>query len=461
MMPSPTWISFGSAQSQIESVDAEAPDGTSLPNQRVLYGTDAPGTAPCPLTPGTSVGIRSSNCSRTTGADERNRSMRTVIGCSLWNSACPPRRATSHVALSPASSGARRVIWGKEASATISFQQSRRDEPARQDHGRSQDGARRTGIGRWRQELGERAWRRHRHIPVRSARIHAGDGVFHQAGEAGRTGAGEHDLHISVELQQAVRDRRALPHDDSERLQQRHADQRSGCHGRTVCLDDTTGAGESPATPLYIYAKFTDGVNSNQVLEATLLLDSMVRATSADGTEPAGAQLWHHQWDADHRSAKRSSQFRRRWRISVLEGEQLERQICRLASIRDRNCQHHGLDRAAGVPRPGSFSRSTTISECMSTRSSIRAAVHRDLSHRHGWMFPLGAVDTPADGGTVSGSVGVTGWVVDDVEATAVRIYRMGIAGDAPDALGAVHRRCGSSGRYLSRRPGGLHRLDQ
>ena len=41
---------------QIAAVDAEAPDGTFLPNQRVLYGTSAPGTAPCPATPGTSVG---------------------------------------------------------------------------------------------------------------------------------------------------------------------------------------------------------------------------------------------------------------------------------------------------------------------------------------------------------------------------------------------------------------------
>ncbi len=46
---------------------------------------------------------------------------------------------------------------------------------------------------------------------------------------------------------------------------------------------------------------------------------------------------------------------------------------------------------------------------------------------------PSGAFDTPLDGATgINGSITVTGWAVDDVEVTAVRILRDPIAGEAP-----------------------------
>jgi hypothetical protein len=46
---------------------------------------------------------------------------------------------------------------------------------------------------------------------------------------------------------------------------------------------------------------------------------------------------------------------------------------------------------------------------------------------------PFGFVDTPADGTTgVSGSLNVSGWALDDVGVTRVRIYRDPVAGEAP-----------------------------
>jgi hypothetical protein len=51
---------------------------------------------------------------------------------------------------------------------------------------------------------------------------------------------------------------------------------------------------------------------------------------------------------------------------------------------------------------------------------------------------PTGAVDTPDDGATVVGSMGITGWVVDDIGVTAVKIYRQKVAGETGDALGRV-----------------------
>ena len=43
---------------------------------------------------------------------------------------------------------------------------------------------------------------------------------------------------------------------------------------------------------------------------------------------------------------------------------------------------------------------------------------------------PVGVVDTPAAGAAVSGSVPVTGWVVDDVDVMSVAVYRSPVAGE-------------------------------
>ena len=43
---------------------------------------------------------------------------------------------------------------------------------------------------------------------------------------------------------------------------------------------------------------------------------------------------------------------------------------------------------------------------------------------------PVGVIDTPLDGSAVSGSVPVTGWVVDDVDVTSVAVYRSPVAGE-------------------------------
>lgn len=53
--------------------------------------------------------------------------------------------------------------------------------------------------------------------------------------------------------------------------------------------------------------------------------------------------------------------------------------------------------------------------------------------------LPVGAVDTPADNiSGVTGSLGVTGWVVDDIDISGVRIFRNAVAGETGDGLGRV-----------------------
>ena len=49
---------------------------------------------------------------------------------------------------------------------------------------------------------------------------------------------------------------------------------------------------------------------------------------------------------------------------------------------------------------------------------------------------PFGHFDTPRDGSTVMGSIAVTGWALDDIEATRIEIKRDPIAGDPPGAIG-------------------------
>jgi len=49
---------------------------------------------------------------------------------------------------------------------------------------------------------------------------------------------------------------------------------------------------------------------------------------------------------------------------------------------------------------------------------------------------PFGTFETPASGSTVSGSIPVTGWVLDDVETTRVMIYRSPDPSDPSGAIG-------------------------
>ena len=49
---------------------------------------------------------------------------------------------------------------------------------------------------------------------------------------------------------------------------------------------------------------------------------------------------------------------------------------------------------------------------------------------------PFGSFDTPLDGSTVSGSIAVTGWALDDVEVKKIIIKREPVSGDPPALIG-------------------------
>jgi len=56
-----------------------------------------------------------------------------------------------------------------------------------------------------------------------------------------------------------------------------------------------------------------------------------------------------------------------------------------------------------------------------------------------GGQYPFGSFDTPKDGLTVMSSIAVTGWVLDDIEVTGVKIYRKAIDGELAPPNGLIY----------------------
>jgi len=77
------------------------------------------------------------------------------------------------------------------------------------------------------------------------------------------------------------------------------------------------------------------------------------------------------------------------------------------------------------VAAPGAFNSPQMI--------SVRLKVIPDAG-----QSPFGFCDTPTDGSSVNGSVPVTGWALDDIEVTGVKIYRDPVEGEPTQPNGLV-----------------------
>ena len=78
-----------------------------------------------------------------------------------------------------------------------------------------------------------------------------------------------------------------------------------------------------------------------------------------------------------------------------------------------------------------SWSGTITVSSPEASNSPQTVAVSGTAFATGSSRPPFGSFDTPADGATgLSGNVAVTGWVLDDIEATNVKIYRSPVAGE-------------------------------
>jgi hypothetical protein len=86
---------------------------------------------------------------------------------------------------------------------------------------------------------------------------------------------------------------------------------------------------------------------------------------------------------------------------------------------------------AGGIPAAGSVNGTIAIGLSGSTNTAGPIAVSLSTVANGASAAPVGFIDTPTDGtANVTGSIPVTGWAIDDVEVTAVRITRDPVAGE-------------------------------
>jgi hypothetical protein len=78
---------------------------------------------------------------------------------------------------------------------------------------------------------------------------------------------------------------------------------------------------------------------------------------------------------------------------------------------------------AAGLS-PGTYTGTITVSDPNATNSPQTVSVELNIYGFGQTSLPFGVFATPVDGSTVSSSIPVTGWVLDDIGAASVKIYR-------------------------------------
>jgi hypothetical protein len=212
------------------------------------------------------------------------------------------------------------------------------------------------------------------------------------------------------------------------------------------------GLAESPAKPYYIYAKFTDGVNSNEVYaKLPIMLDSnyaprprAVLSRSAlnfgitAGTTTTGPQTFRLSFVGAAPPCWTINNSNGNFAVSPLTGTGNQTITVSLVP--------------QVFPGGGAGQAVLTVNEC-TPNTILNPGQRLTATYRiaSSGAPPVGTVDTPADGATVTGSVGITGWVVDDIGIATVRIYRNPIPGEPADALGRVF--LGDASRVDDARP--------
>lgn len=88
---------------------------------------------------------------------------------------------------------------------------------------------------------------------------------------------------------------------------------------------------------------------------------------------------------------------------------------------------------AAGFTNVGEYVGSVNIIDANASNSPALVPVYLWVKTTD--LPPFGHIETPIDESTVSGSIPVTGWVLDDVEITNVKIYRNGVSKNEPDSV--------------------------
>ncbi|MCX6583203.1 MAG: Ig-like domain-containing protein [Candidatus Aminicenantes bacterium] len=79
---------------------------------------------------------------------------------------------------------------------------------------------------------------------------------------------------------------------------------------------------------------------------------------------------------------------------------------------------------------PGTYTAEIIIQSLNAGNSPRTVAVQLVVKNASQGEPPFGAFDSPADGAAVSGSIAVSGWALDDVEVSYVKIYRDAVSGE-------------------------------
>jgi hypothetical protein len=86
----------------------------------------------------------------------------------------------------------------------------------------------------------------------------------------------------------------------------------------------------------------------------------------------------------------------------------------------------------------GANTGSIRVASLEASNSPLTIAVTLNVAAAGGGGGPFGSFDSPLAGATVASSIPVTGWALDDVEVSSVKIYRTAAAGEASSPPGLV-----------------------
>jgi hypothetical protein len=212
----------------------------------------------------------------------------------------------------------------------------------------------------------------------------------------------------------------------------------------------------SPGTPYYIYAKFTDGTNANQVYaplpimmdsgyiqKGRLVLSRRALNFGALANTPTAttAQTVRLTFVGPYQVTPCWTITNSNLNFSVTPSTGTGNATVSVALVPQT------------FPGGGVGVATFTVNECGSGSTMLNPGQQFTATYRiTTGGLPVGAVDTPADNITgVTGSLGVTGWVVDDIDITGVRIYRNAVSGETGDGLGRIF--LGTANRVDDARP--------
>lgn len=425
---------------QITTLQLEAPDGTALPNQRVFYGTSAPGTAPCPATSGT-VGdpivevLENNKRGRTKQIDpDRYRILTVEFGM--------PSKARDVNCGSVA-----RVVWRQKGDTSPG---SVSDDIIFNS---------RTGANVLDKVT----------LDMKTLFVEQGTGTGGTNWANGPGGGIEifrFDPHeftpatpffikrvklAALEQAKTTYTIRWTYSESAGTVELYYTTVANDFNSGTL-IDIVSATTEqyvwaipqslptSPGTPYYIYAKVTDGTNTNQVYaKQPLVIDStfvqkprLVLSRSAlnfgvtGGTVTTGSQSVRVSFAGPGAAPC--------WTASSSNGN---------FAISPASGTGNGSFTVSLVPQvfPGGGEGQgiITVTEC-APNTILNPGQQVTATYRIASQGapPIGAVDTPQDGATVSGSIAVTGWVLDDIDATSVKVYRDALPGEPSNPPGRV-----------------------